>query len=116
MDMVTDKGVQTLIEEFVCPICVQLVEAPVITACSHVFCAACWDEWMSQSRALSSSKCPKCNRIFTGVGASADSVPPIAELKTGNPLAHRISVEPIGLPSVDLDASNHTMLPRSISF
>jgi len=32
---------ENLIEEFLCPICVQLVEAPVITACSHVFCRPC---------------------------------------------------------------------------
>lgn len=88
--LITEKGVQTMIEEFVCPICVQLVEAPVITTCSHVFCKPCWEEWMSQSKSLSSSKCPKCNRVFTGLGASADNTPPVAELKIGNPLAHRI--------------------------
>ena len=38
-----------------------------------------------------SSKCPKCNRVFTGVGASTtDSAPPCVDLRVGNPLAARI--------------------------
>lgn len=77
-----------LIEEFFCPICTSLVETPVITACSHVFCRTCWEEWMSREHV--SSRCPKCNRIFAGVGAAADSCPPCVDLREGNPLAWRI--------------------------
>lgn len=43
---------------------------------------------MSQPNA--SAKCPKCNRIFAGVGASVDSTPPCVDMAVGNPLASRI--------------------------
>ena len=86
----TDKLItnEALIEEFVCPICMQLVEMPVITACDHVFCRNCWDEWMSRPHV--SSKCPKCNRIFSGEGAQMDSEPAILDLRSANPLAWRV--------------------------
>eukprot|EP00962_Isochrysis_galbana_P055009 scaffold26681_cov87-Isochrysis_galbana.AAC.1 len=27
--------------EFLCPVCCQLVDAPLLTACNHIFCMAC---------------------------------------------------------------------------
>jgi DnaJ family protein C protein 7 len=37
-----------------------------------------------------SKKCPKCNRIFVGVGAQTGSEQPCVDLRVGNPLAYRI--------------------------
>lgn len=79
-NLITDEQV---ISEFICPICVQLVEEPVITICTHVFCKSCWEEWLSQVN--SSSKCPKCNSVFMQVPSKVT-----APLRTGNPLAWRI--------------------------
>jgi len=34
--------------EFLCPVCCQLVDAPLLTSCNHVFCLACLQDWMEQ--------------------------------------------------------------------
>jgi len=65
------------IAEFVCKICCQLSENPVVTSCSHVFCSSCLDEWFQRKRT-----CPCCNATLQSGQVS--------DLKTGNPLAWRI--------------------------
>eukprot|EP00960_Hanusia_phi_P064852 765939-Hanusia_phi.AAC.6 len=79
-NLITDEQI---ISEFICPICVQLVEDPIITVCTHVFCKSCWEEWLAQVN--SSSKCPKCNACFMEVPSKL-----AAPLRTGNALAWRI--------------------------
>jgi len=70
----------SLISEFICPICVSLVEEPLVTLCSHVFCKNCWQEWAHQT---TSTSCPKCNST-----AATRSQP--QPLQQANPLAWRI--------------------------
>ena len=48
-----------LIEEFVCPICSDMVEYPIVTSCSHLFCKNCLEEWLAVQR--EKRICPKCN-------------------------------------------------------
>lgn len=66
--------------EFLCAICQQLVEYPLSTACSHIFCESCLGEWFKRR-----VSCPTCKTdLNRAVGA------PATELKKANPLAHRI--------------------------
>mmetsp|Transcript_6797 Transcript_6797/g.17388 ORF Transcript_6797/g.17388 Transcript_6797/m.17388 type:complete len:587 (-) Transcript_6797:22-1782(-) len=79
-DLVSDEA---LINEFLCPICSQLVEVPVITTCSHVFCRNCYLEWVQQQQQdEQSSRCPKCATGLKSAGAY--------ELQKANPLAWRL--------------------------
>uniref|UniRef100_A0A7S2RN34 Uncharacterized protein n=1 Tax=Rhizochromulina marina TaxID=1034831 RepID=A0A7S2RN34_9STRA len=64
--------------EFTCAICQQLVESPMFTACSHVFCGPCIEEWFRRAR-----RCPLCNNDLSNGSA-------IAPLQKANPLAYRI--------------------------
>mmetsp|Transcript_7191 Transcript_7191/g.10948 ORF Transcript_7191/g.10948 Transcript_7191/m.10948 type:complete len:583 (+) Transcript_7191:87-1835(+) len=68
----------SLHEEFVCSVCLSIVEHPVLTKCSHVFCKNCLNEWLAQKR-----NCPKCK---TNLENSDDILP----LETASPLAWRI--------------------------
>ena len=73
-----------ILSVFECPICQNLVEEPTVTACTHVFCCSCLDEWLQSFKARSSEpRCPSCQ---TGLG-SRDSHAP---LRLANPLAWRI--------------------------
>lgn len=35
-------------KEFVCPICMMVVEKPLVSPCEHIFCAKCIVEWVTQ--------------------------------------------------------------------
>mmetsp|Transcript_5502 Transcript_5502/g.8662 ORF Transcript_5502/g.8662 Transcript_5502/m.8662 type:complete len:586 (-) Transcript_5502:111-1868(-) len=74
---VLEKG-STLWKEFECGICLNLVEYPVYTKCSHVFCKGCLSEWLVQK-----ADCPQCKAPLT----SNDDVRPLREQA---PLAWRI--------------------------
>jgi len=79
-DLVSDEA---LINEFLCPICSQLVEVPVITPCTHVFCRNCYCEWVQQQQQdEQTTRCPKCN-----INLQSAAVP---ELQRANPLAWRL--------------------------
>ncbi|GAB5372694.1 hypothetical protein AAMO2058_001686700 [Amorphochlora amoebiformis] len=75
-DLVLEKG--TLHEEFICGICLSLVEYPTYTSCSHVFCKFCITEWFQQKQ-----NCPKCKTALT----SSDDIQP---LRKAAPLAWRV--------------------------
>mmetsp|Transcript_13218 Transcript_13218/g.25591 ORF Transcript_13218/g.25591 Transcript_13218/m.25591 type:complete len:590 (-) Transcript_13218:184-1953(-) len=69
-------------EEFVCAICVQLVDLheSVLTSCSHVYCSSCMGEWLKRKRS-----CPTCNKDL-----SLQSTSQLPLLKYGSPLAWRV--------------------------
>mmetsp|Transcript_2380 Transcript_2380/g.3441 ORF Transcript_2380/g.3441 Transcript_2380/m.3441 type:complete len:505 (+) Transcript_2380:131-1645(+) len=80
MGFPTDDILETgsLHKEFECGICLNLVEYPSYTACSHVFCKGCLQEWLAQKQ-----DCPKCKRTLT-------SGEDVVDLKQAAPLAWRI--------------------------
>ena len=67
----------TLVSEFICKICFQLVEHPSYTQCTHVFCASCFNDWYMQT-----PRCPTCNKDL--------GMREVGELKHANPLAWRL--------------------------
>jgi len=73
------------VHDFECAICNNLVEEPVYTTCTHVFCGACLEEWLvaSRERTGEEPRCPKCQ---AGLGGSDSRAP----LRAANPLAWRI--------------------------
>eukprot|EP01006_Ploeotia_vitrea_P051941 TRINITY_DN67620_c1_g11_i1.p1 TRINITY_DN67620_c1_g11~~TRINITY_DN67620_c1_g11_i1.p1 ORF type:complete len:574 (-),score=54.36 TRINITY_DN67620_c1_g11_i1:200-1921(-) len=68
---------EELISEFLCKICMQLVDYPVYTRCTHVFCKNCLQQWVEQK-----STCPTCNATL--------NYRDVGELKAACPLAWRI--------------------------
>lgn len=70
--------------EFVCKICLQLVEFPVyLQTCHHVFCKACIDSWFkTQASQGEPPVCPTCKaNVSTGR---------VRDLKDAEPLAWRV--------------------------
>mmetsp|Transcript_3684 Transcript_3684/g.13252 ORF Transcript_3684/g.13252 Transcript_3684/m.13252 type:complete len:599 (+) Transcript_3684:84-1880(+) len=53
--------------EFVCKVCLGLVEEPVYTSCTHIFCRSCLDQWLANCNAKGQPpKCPACNENLVG--------------------------------------------------
>lgn len=44
-------------DRWICPICFDKLQSPVVTHCGHVFCYDCIDRWL-----LKSDKCPICTK------------------------------------------------------
>lgn len=60
IDIVIDE---TSIAHFICSICTELVENPVmLKTCEHLFCGECITEWRRVCE--TGSKCPDCRRSF----------------------------------------------------
>eukprot|EP00037_Helgoeca_nana_P003067 m.37854 g.37854 ORF g.37854 m.37854 type:complete len:625 (-) comp13232_c0_seq2:147-2021(-) len=81
------------VSEFICPICVQLIdyESATILQCSHVFCGACVSEWFDGPS--NSRLCPVCKANVFGEQHSSAAISGRslgAPLRTANPLAFRI--------------------------
>ena len=64
--------------EFTCSICFNLVDAPLLTQCQHVFCLACLQDWFETKPA-----CPTCS-------SELDPRHGAGELKLASPLAWRV--------------------------
>jgi len=78
------------VSEFLCAICVALPESPMVTSCSHVFCAACIDEWMNgagRQGVTTNNTCPTCKAELP---TDTDVTPAVQELRVCNPLAWRV--------------------------
>ena len=50
------EGQDAHLAEFTCTICLSLVDAPLLTACNHVFCTSCLQDWFERI-----TKCPTCS-------------------------------------------------------
>eukprot|EP01134_Creolimax_fragrantissima_P005486 CFRG5486T1 len=44
-------------DSLICAVCEKVLEIPVVTSCTHVFCKQCLSEWLKEK-----STCPKCRR------------------------------------------------------
>ena len=64
--------------EFMCAICCNLVDAPLLTQCQHVFCTSCLQDWFDRI-----SKCPTCSTPL-------DPRHGAGELKLASPFAWRV--------------------------
>ena len=64
--------------EFTCAVCFQLVDAPLLTTCQHVFCMACLQDWFGTK-----PSCPTCSREL-------DPRHGAGELRLASPLAWRV--------------------------
>ena len=76
----------SMVQEFVCAVCGDLAQVPVQTACSHVFCGGCLEEWQGaqarEGRPRGEVPCPKCNAALGAEGGRP--------LRECNPLAARL--------------------------
>ena len=66
------------VAEFICAVCVGLVDAPLLTRCQHIFCMACLSKWMDEKPA-----CPTC-------AVELDPRHGAGELRLASPLAWRV--------------------------
>ena len=80
-----DSGQVNHLAEFTCAICCNLVDAPLVTTCHHVFCTACLQDWFDQSKkeARSAARCPTCSEAL-------DPRHGAGELRLASPLAWRV--------------------------
>ena len=44
--------------EFTCAVCCNLVDAPLLTRCHHVFCLSCLQDWFNTK-----PSCPTCSQV-----------------------------------------------------
>ncbi|XP_032903358.1 nuclear factor 7, ovary-like [Amblyraja radiata] len=60
--MASKHQVESLAEETLCPICLDLFTNPVILGCGHNFCRSCITQsWDTDGR----NSCPECREVFT---------------------------------------------------
>ena len=80
-----DSGQVNHLAEFTCAICCNLVDAPLLTTCHHVFCTACLQDWFDQSKkeARSAARCPTCSEALDPRNGAG-------ELRLASPLAWRV--------------------------
>ena len=64
--------------EFTCAVCFQLVDAPLLTVCQHIFCTSCLQDWFENK-----PSCPTCTQEL-------DPRHGAGELKLASPLANRV--------------------------
>jgi len=60
--------------EYICVICVTLVESPVLTECQHVFCAGCLEQWVGRTQ----HRCPTCSATLHGTPKPLQQASPLA--------------------------------------
>lgn len=57
MGIDTDRFVDNLPQEVLCPICCLVLKEPVCTPCNHYMCSSCWQSWR---KGPSKELCPYC--------------------------------------------------------
>lgn len=72
------------VEEFICKVCLQLMESPLCTSlCGHAFCKPCLESWFrAQEQQGMAPNCPTCK-----ANLATDK---IVELRKAEPLAWRV--------------------------
>lgn len=55
-----EKSINTDMNNYLCPICLNLLIEPVKIECNHMFCYTCLDELMDNSNKEIDFKCPMC--------------------------------------------------------
>ncbi|XP_043942067.1 zinc-binding protein A33-like [Protopterus annectens] len=60
--MASSKHTQDIMEEFTCPVCLEVLNVPVMLECGHNFCKSCIDSvWESKKQ----PSCPECRQECT---------------------------------------------------
>ena len=77
-DAVLIDGQDGHVAEYVCAVCVSLVDAPMLTRCQHIFCMSCLQTWMDNK-----PSCPTCS-------VELDPRHGAGDLRLASPLAWRV--------------------------
>ncbi|XP_060769754.1 E3 ubiquitin/ISG15 ligase TRIM25-like [Neoarius graeffei] len=56
---------QLSVDQFMCPVCLDLLKDPVTIPCGHSFCKACINDCWDQEDQKGIYKCPQCRDTFT---------------------------------------------------
>lgn len=64
-DRPREPAAAAVVEDYNCPICLDLLLEPVVGACGHEFCKDCYTRWLERSRAYPT--CPLCREVLSVV-------------------------------------------------
>ncbi|KAF4086342.1 hypothetical protein AMELA_G00105330 [Ameiurus melas] len=56
---------QLSVDQFICPVCLDLLKDPVVAACGHSFCKVCINGCWDQEDLKGVYSCPQCRETFT---------------------------------------------------
>jgi hypothetical protein len=68
-EIVKDKNAD--INQYTCPICLNLLERPVQIECKHTFCSSCLDELL-ENNPKGQLKCPMCRKVNNKISYSVN--------------------------------------------
>lgn len=57
------EGANSNYEEYSCPICLNLIISPILTACNHLFCKYCLEDLFELNANSTENKCPLCRTV-----------------------------------------------------
>jgi len=64
VDILVDSGIAP---ELICPVCTGILDTPIRTPCSHLFCKACLNEWLARSKG-----CPQCRANLVSFNSNSE--------------------------------------------
>ena len=66
-----DENESTVHENYICPICQQLIFEPVVTSCGHSFCSSCLAKYIRHANTHQrTTPCPSCRAALPGLNAT----------------------------------------------